>query len=71
MTETQLKERKVVRKKWKNKRAKGKSASARTDGKLVRGIMFHDVRKAIRFLVLESPEGIVVAAATGLQILNY
>ena len=38
MTETQLKERKVARKKWKNKRAKGKSMSARTDGKLNRGI---------------------------------
>ena len=38
MTETQLKDRKVARKKWKNKRAKGKSASARTDGKLNRGI---------------------------------
>ena len=38
MTETQLKERRVARKKWKNKRAKGKSAAARTDQKLVRGI---------------------------------
>ena len=38
MTETQLKERKAARKRWKNKKSKGKSASARTDGTLVRGI---------------------------------